>query len=211
MKKIILLIFVPGIIATVVLSCDKAVSKEKELYEVLNLIYPFLTKEIPPPKELPVPPKGIDSIRRNLEISTDEDFSKKLNPDKQQIIAIKLSMKEPGLIKSLVGEPEMGFRFIIDEPIALNIDSLNIKKFNSVSNDSLIAFEQDLLEPEIMDYIKFDKLLSFSNVFFNKEFDRAVLIASVGTSDLAGSSHLIFLEKINGKWKLYQTKLLEIS
>lgn len=211
MKKILGVFLVNVIIVAFTTSCEKRISQEKELYEVLNFVYPLLTKEIPPPEKPPQPPLGSDSLGTKVNKALATSSPRNLYADRKQIIAIKLDLEDIDLVKPLIVEPKNKDRFSINQLVVLNVDSLKINRFNPASNDSLVAFDEGLLESQTLDYLKFDKLLSFSKVIFNRDYNRAVLIGAVGTSGLATSSHLIFLKKTDGKWEIIETQLLEIS
>tara|TARA_B100000929_G_scaffold285209_1_gene268495 strand:- start:2121 stop:2666 length:546 start_codon:yes stop_codon:yes gene_type:complete len=179
-----------------ILSCSEVDQKEIEFYSVINVVFKDLSFE--PPPSYAVPPGN-----KNFKLS--DTIKVRSNINSKQIIAIKKSM-ESNILK------KYDFENLDPNKMSLSkVAALNIHKINHRNKDSLIYFKKELLEPKISDYLKFDKLISFSQVLFNSEYNEAYVIGNVGTSGLAGSSSLFFLKKINGRWKIINSKVLEIS
>ena len=88
---------------------------------------------------------------------------------------------------------------------------LTLIKIRSKRNDSIVPFTKTLLTKGRKEYIKFDYLISFSHVVFNKNYSKSVVIVSGSRSKLAGATILFYLTKVDNKWKIYDTKTLEIS
>ena len=57
----------------------------------------------------------------------------------------------------------------------------------------------------------YDKLIKLSNISFNADQDKAVLIASYSTGYLNSASSLVLLEKKKGKWLIKKISVLSIS
>ncbi len=184
--------FFLSLLLFILVSCEKKESKINELYDILNLIYPSLSFEIPPPP----PPAHL--IKDSLYLN---------NIRTKQIIAINPELRDS---KKFINFKKHPFNEIDFEPVILDIDSINIDLIIS-AEDSIITFSKELLEPSIKDYLKFDKLISFSKVYFDKNFNHAIVIGNASTSSLAGSSHVFFLRKEEGKWRIVDVQLLEIS
>jgi len=178
-------------------NCSTENTEEKEFYQVINVVFKNLAYEPPAP-----PPPSYkksnhpDSIYQNYII------------DSNQVIALKKNMKSNIIDKY---NYKRMINWNLDEIIFSNVDSLNIHKIKHSSQDSITYFKEELLEPDMSDYIKFDKLISFSQVLFNTEYNEAFIIGNVSTSGLAGSSNLFFLKKINGIWQIVESFVLEIS
>lgn len=77
---------------------------------------------------------------------------------------------------------------------------LVLNYFIENSKDSIIPFHDTLLDNTVSDYIKFDKLLSFSRIAFNEDYSLATIIASSSTSSRAGITNIYFLEKKKDDW-----------
>ncbi|WP_062056229.1 hypothetical protein [Aquimarina longa] len=57
----------------------------------------------------------------------------------------------------------------------------------------------------------FDKLINFSQISFNQNYTKAVLIVGVNMGPLNGYTSLVFLEKINDAWQIKDIDTFSIS
>ncbi len=190
----------------IIISCNKEKQEVNEVYDILNQIYPLLSAEIPPPVAPPAPSSVNDSLNLNYNYSVEVDRNHLVT---KQIIAIKSEFYD--LEKSKIINSGSAFGKITYGRTISNLDSINIDLIISSNNDSIVTFSKELLEPQMKDYLKFDKLIRFSEVIFDKDLNHAVVIGTVGTSSLAASSHIFFLRKEEGHWMIVDVKLLEIS
>lgn len=88
---------------------------------------------------------------------------------------------------------------------------LDISKIVVKRNDSLIYFNSELLDKNSRDFFKLHIALSFSNITFNEDFSKAVIMGSLNRSKLDGISILYFLEKKNNEWQIVCEEGLSIS
>ncbi|MGY0427253.1 MAG: hypothetical protein ACWIPI_10580 [Polaribacter sp.] len=92
---------------------------------------------------------------------------------------------------------------------AKNID---ISKIYTNRNDSIFYFDNKILTKDSREFYKFDVLMNYSRVIFNKNYNKAIIVASASISKLAGSTVLFFLIKTkNGRWIIKYDKSLSIS
>lgn len=192
----------------ILISCENKDPGINESYNVLNQIYPLLIADVPLPDSPPPVPQSV-----NDSLNLKYNYSREVNRVKKHLLAsqlIAVNLELHNLEKSKIINSGSALGEIDYERDTSELDSIDIELIIS-SNDSIIAFSKELLEPQMKDYLKFDKLISFSKVIFDKNLNHAVVIGTVGTSSLAASSHIFFLRKVEGKWMVVDVKLLEIS
>ena len=188
-----------------IFSCKEKSEEEHEFYQVINVIYKNLAYEptmgfIPPDPS--TQKKHFDSLEE-----------KNLEPLKNsgKIIAIKSKVISKNLFIHKLHSEEAENFILNNQRIFSNLDSIKIENIQAPTNDSVINFDKGLLEPHMSDYLKFDKLISFSQVMFNYNYNKAIVMGTVSTSGLAGSSSFFFLKKDKGLWKVVKVLELEIS
>jgi hypothetical protein len=97
------------------------------------------------------------------------------------------------------------FKNLIIQLKSLEAKPLDLSLLKNHRKDSVIEYDEHLLDPQVSDYLKFDLLISFSRVAFNESGNKAVVIGSRNTSGLAGHSALYFFEREKGKWKIIKS------
>jgi hypothetical protein len=97
------------------------------------------------------------------------------------------------------------FTNLIIQLKSLEAKPLDLSIIKTERNDSIIEYDEHLLDPQVSDYLKFDLLISFSRIAFNESGNKAVVIGSRSTSGLAGHSALYFFERKKGKWKIIKS------
>lgn len=206
-----------ALILLIYISCNNLENKyEENKYQILDLIYGDYSKYqmdffISPIEKPPVP----SSLSYKLNLSNKKDSLAKVKDyykkEKKQIFAFDLKMnryhniRERKLRENIIGFDDLYKCFIISE----KIDSLDIYKISPKNNDSLIIFKEGLLKKRVgVEFQKFDVFVSFSNITFNSNYSKAVVIGTRGFSGTDSNSIIYFFEKQNGKWrKLFEQTL----
>ncbi|WP_281991565.1 hypothetical protein [Aquimarina aggregata] len=184
------------------LSCKSNV-EEKETYEIISLI----TQEygLPLPPVPPPPPAKLPSLKE-----MGWDSIKKLKQD----IAVYPILKNNNKALSDFSElKDIEFKTFF-EKIKKNkkVLRLDLSKFNVKKQFQLSIIDTSLLKKDKYYVDKnFDKLLTFQNISFNNEFNKAIIIIGVSIGPLNGYSSLVFLEKKNGNWTIKNSKTISIS
>lgn len=217
-----------------VISCsNNEIKKDKNKYEIINIIYRNFSKEqmeffVFSPKPLSKSSKFdykrllndedyADSLHKSvysLKISKSDSLKKiekylekKTN---KKIFAFDLKMtkyhnlNKKEFNKNLIGFQNLLYKFKNSD----EVDSLNIDKIFSINNDSLIVFKNELQKGRIFEIKKFDVLVSFSNIIFNEDYSKAILIATRSFNRLDSHSSVYFFRKNNGKWEKIKEQTL---
>ncbi|CAM4090904.1 hypothetical protein [Gillisia hiemivivida] len=103
------------------------------------------------------------------------------------------------------------FKTLVLQLKSLDAQPLDLSLIKTKRKDSIIEYKEQLLDPQVSDYLKFDLLISFSRIAFNANSDKAVIIGTRSTSGLAGNSALYFFERKNGKWIIVKSIGIWIS
>lgn len=144
------------------------------------------------------------------------DEPEKLKRYKDSISKIRLSIGVLGRanVSSDLSRLEIkagsGFKSLLEnfnklENVKLDINSINKASFNNLiffSSFDLNIYQEN---PQIQYF------LSFSDILFNKEKDKAILELSYSSSKLSGKRILYLLVKKDNKWIIHETKLITIS
>ncbi|WP_408026642.1 hypothetical protein [Tenacibaculum litoreum] len=88
---------------------------------------------------------------------------------------------------------------------------IDINKVGNSKKDSLIYYTEKHKKMLGRGFNEIDMLLSFSNITFNKDYTRALLVVGVTFERLNGFSTLIYLEKENYHWEIKCEEGLSIS
>lgn len=202
--------------------------REENKYQIINLIYDnfsneYMTFFVFPARPSVLPDTDID-YRRMLGDETYMDSLHKItssnkiskndsllkiniyidNNENQQIFAFDLKMekyhnlKDRGIEKNKTDFEKLYKKFVVSK----KTDTLNIHNILPKNNDSIIVYRKELLKDKVgVEYEKFNVLISFSNIVFNNDYSKAILIGTRGFSGTNSHSLIYFLEKQNGKWK----------
>lgn len=213
------------IILLLCFSCNnKEMKREKNKYQILNLIYSDYSKHQMEFFVFPTKPSNLNiDYSRVFELkdtiyadSTRNVLTKKINKKdsikriknylsnkkNRQIFAINSKMYKYHSLKdkkiNIKGFEDLYKRFVVLE----KIDSLNIHKILSKNNDSLNPFNESLLKNNTgADFGRFNVLISFSNISFNNDYTKAIILGTRSFSGTDSHSLIYFLEKQNGKWE----------
>ncbi len=85
------------------------------------------------------------------------------------------------------------------------------KKRNEFKQDSLIYYSEKIKKLPRKGFDKIDMLFSFSNITFNKKYNKAIVVVGVSFGKLNGFSTLIYLEKKHLHWEIKCEEVLSIS
>ena len=182
-------------------SCTKENSlKERNIYQIVSLLVDdFGRPFIPPP-----PPNEINTY---TDIQLDSIFNQK------QKISIYPVFQKVNNKFSHKKAYDVEFNKLMDSlkdvyfDKKVDISKIKINRPFNLSIIDTIKVRQDRRYLEE----NFDKLLSFYNISFNEKQTKAVTIIGVGMGTLNGYTSLVFLEKINGKWKIKGVDTFSIS
>lgn len=204
------------IILLVCISCDSNENKsDKNKYHILNLIYRdyskyqmeffvFQAKQPPPPSNSSY--KGKNS---KLNLLNKKDSLIKIknyirNKENQQIFAFDSKMKRYHNMKGRkLKENMIAFESLYKDFVASKkIDFLDINKITPQNNDKLTVFKSELLKNKVnVEFESFDVFVSFSDIIFNNNYSKAIVIGTRSFSRTDTHSFIYFLEKQNGKWE----------
>lgn len=200
------------------ISCKNKENKvEQNKYEILNLLYKEYSKQqmefyvFPINKTIPPPSSEYENKEVGIYSNkiTKEDSLKKINQylntkENRQVFAFDLNMKKyQNLNNKKIKQKVLDFEKLFKKFItSKEKDSLNIKKISQNNNDSLIEYNEDLQTNKIgVEFTKFNVLISFSNIVFNDEYSKAILIGTRSFSGTDSHSLIYYFRKHNGKWK----------
>jgi len=201
-------IFKISLLLIVFVSCNQKLNHDEDIYEIINL----LSKETIANNKLFVPPppntKANDSLIK---------YKRKLTPSYYNKLKYTIAVV-PYFKNTFTSENSSIKCNEFKELYKFLLTTKNTEKELLISKikqkgDIIIPFTDDMITKGRKDFVDmgFDIIFQFSNVQFNKDKTKAVIIFSSSTSTLAGSSSLYFLKKQNGKWFISCTKLLSIS
>lgn len=193
-------------------SCNSyKIEEEKNRYLVISVLFNELAKPIEPIFPSPYSNKPFTSkdsvkIYKMIEESKEEIRRKKF------IVAVDTLFSNTKFNSINLKSVPPEYLHIVNKLLAIKSErELTLIKIRSKRNDSIIPFTKTLLTKGRKEYIKFDYLISFSHVVFDKNYSKSVVIVSGSRSKLAGATILFYLMKVDNKWKIYDAKTLEIS
>ncbi|WP_064965395.1 hypothetical protein [Tenacibaculum ovolyticum] len=88
---------------------------------------------------------------------------------------------------------------------------IDINKIANSKKDSLIYYTEKHKEMLRRGYEEIDMMLSFSDITFNKDYTKAIIIVGVTFESLNGFSRLVYLEKKHYHWEIKCEEGLSIS
>ncbi|WP_109433967.1 hypothetical protein [Aquimarina sp. AU119] len=183
-------------------SCESNKEKrEKNTYQIVSL----LIDEVGGPIKPPPPPEGQKAYFTNKQIDSIMTRSQDI-----ALHPVFKKVKRKFVKKDNYGEK---FNVLLEQLNKLKeeklIDTLKIKTSISCRLNTI----DTLLLKSDKRYIdkNYDILIYFSNISFDDDFSKAVLILSSTRGYLSGSSSIIFLEKKDGIWQIKETDTFSIS
>lgn len=176
--------------------------------EILSILTDTLTSLIP--QRFPPLPVGY-TLKDSLQTVKTKKKLKEQRNSKIHKIAIPpyLSSVKGVNVENLQIEEE--FKKLVYDLKTLEAQPLDLSLINTDRNDSIIEFNENLLDPQVSDFLEFDLLITFSRIAFNENGNKAVVIGTSSTSGLAGFSALYFFERTKEKWNIVKSITLWIS
>ncbi|AOW20537.1 hypothetical protein [Urechidicola croceus] len=189
-------------------SCKKKENiEEKHTYEIISLIYNNSSSPMMPPPA-PLPSEGLITKEDSIYF---QNYRKQLI-EKKQIIAIEPKLEKPRNKKVKVHTDCKDYENLLLKYYLIDKESpIEISKIVKVRKDSILYFKEEMINRDRKEFENFDILLSFSQIAFNKEYDKAIIATSRSTSRVAGGGSLVFLEHKDGHWSIKCLKRLWIS
>lgn len=185
------------------------VNSNDNTYAVLSILYNRLAVRIPTP--FPPLKKGITK-EDSLEIVQKVKNHRKNREGRKSIIAIDPYLSSIKNIEINNQELNADFKKLISKLNSFKErKSFDVSRIETNRNDSIIEFNDSLIEKDIKDYLNFDKRINFSRIAFNEDQTLAAVVGTSATSSLAGQSSLYFLKKENGQWNVIKVIILSIS
>ncbi|WP_298546155.1 hypothetical protein [uncultured Aquimarina sp.] len=193
MKKISLILMF-----CIAFSCNEFQENENT-YKIISLITQKFGRAMPPP-----PPPG----KTYTLTKSQKDSISKL---KQKIAIYPIRKRTKGLSEREVLKTKPYYS-LIKSLDRLDNDEIDISLINNKINHELILLDTIKYKAN-RHYIskKFDRMLHFSPIAFDKEFTKAVTVFGNILGYLNGSSILLYLEKENDQWVIKDSEFLEIS
>ena len=205
------------------LSCKKNNDKIKNNYHIISLIYTNMLNQIDVLPPLPPPPPLIEgeysqkqrdsidlSYLRLREKLTSENLKKGLLKKEKKIIAISKEFMQIGDTNLKLNDDYSNLLTKLES--VKKIKQIDISKIKTNRKDSIFYFNKNLLTKDSKEFNTFDFLVSFSQVIFNENYERAIVVGALSNSKLSGASIIYFLKKTeNGCWIIEYEKGLSMS
>jgi hypothetical protein len=200
----------------IMFSCSKKEDiKEKCTYEIISLLFDRLTindfTAFPPTKFM----REDTKIKNNVFSKEDSLRIIKFNEEwisKKRTIAIIPKFYEPTLEKFNVEFKCENYKVLLEKFISLNEEKqLVLSKINTNRKDSIIYFNNDMIQEDSKSYKGVNVLVGFSQISFDKDYNRAIISAYSYTSRIVGGSYIYFLERKEGEWIIICSETLSIS
>jgi PBP1b-binding outer membrane lipoprotein LpoB len=196
-------------------------SEDKEAYKILSVLFNKICREEMNFYAFPAPPPtpniSWDSIKKimeedkKIEKDTLKIVNTLLKKNGRLIVAID-SVLKPNWADNIKNIKYQGYEKLLEQFIS-NKDSLSIDVSRISSNKYafIIPYRENYKYLPRKGYEKFNISLSFSNIKFNKQNTKAIVIMGAGFGKLNGYSAIFFLEKEKEKWLIKWEKGLSIS
>ena len=188
-------------------SCKEMVNNKHDRYEIINLVSNKAVTSFNKREEfIPKPPDKYvkDTVLKQIKnpfYSTRKNITIAIYPFFTKVNSKTLihCLKYKDLYNKLVEVKNSNKKLDLDK---IKLDSVKIIPF---TEKMLIKGRKDFV------LLGFDILFQFSDIVFNKDSTKAVVIFSHNTSTLSGQSNLYFLEKTNNRWEIKCIEGLSIS
>ncbi|WP_299247913.1 hypothetical protein [uncultured Aquimarina sp.] len=189
-------------ILTLFVSCNnKNDSQEQDIYEIVSIIINRFSKPIQPPP----PPDGKEPYFSQAQIDSIMNRTQKV-----ALYPVLFTTTEKFTKNEKLGQE---YNKLVNDLGQFNSeDQIDINKVRTSKSINLQLVDTIKLKSNRR-YIdkNYDILIRISNISFNDSLDKAVLIIGSSRGYLNGASSLIFLEKINGIWKIKNIDTFSIS
>lgn len=226
------------LLTLILLGCNKKQNnKVVDTYEVLKVIYDHIITSHLKIVALPQPPIGpppygrkissdskkrLDSIRKIAELNwsipkdTIKLMKKLIKRNGRYIVSIDSILRPPYTTditsKYLKEYLDVGFNEVYTSFTRIK-DSISIAVSKIPNNEYsyIIPYRSYYNNMPRKGYDKIDIGLWFTNIAFNQERNKAIIIVGVGMGRLNGFSAIYFLQKRKGEWFIKGEKGLNIS
>ncbi|MFL0352940.1 hypothetical protein [Xanthomarina sp. GH4-25] len=190
MKQVIYII---GILIFL-LSCQKAENSDIQLLKNTEDIISYIIES--KAYALPPPPPPNDSLWKLTQEVKDSILNVKLNVAIYPTLKAPLSNNKEGLLKL-----DEEFQALVNNFINIKSSTnIPIVSINKKSRHRVILADTIILKKS-RDWKEYDLLFYFSNISFNKNYDKAALRIGISRSSLWGSGGLFLLEKKGDNWE----------
>tara|TARA_R110000796_G_scaffold77584_2_gene173192 strand:+ start:56183 stop:56905 length:723 start_codon:yes stop_codon:yes gene_type:complete len=174
---------------------------------------------------------NLDSVETDrsqlLEAYEAFDWAKYERDYNEHLQSLELSEADSGLIvvvadslsnfpKRYLSEP--GKDISTNEDYGLDSTWRSVLRFDNLDKSKLVFFDLkkvklklNLVYESKSSGINADSSMSFSKVVFNDAFDRGCFYYTLNCGGLCGTGNLVFVEKIDGRWRIIQTVTVWIS
>lgn len=186
-------IYIIGILILLI-SCKKAENGDKQLLKNTEDIITYIIES--KAYALPPPPPQNDSVWKLTQEVKDSILNMKLNVAIYPVLNTPLSDNKDELLK-------------LDEEFQVLINNFsNIKSSKNIPIESInkksrhrVILADTIILKKSRDWKEYDLLFYFSNISFNKNYDKAALGIGISRSSLWGSGGLFLLEKKGDNWE----------
>lgn len=175
--------------------------QEENTYEIVSLLVETTGKPIKPPP----PPEGVKSRFTDSQIDSITNRIQKvaLHPVFNRIKKDfsenkKISLEYNNLVANLKNlEKEQ----LVDLSKVITSERLKL----SIIDTNKLKSEKRYLDRN------YDILIQISVISFNATYDKAALVLSASRGHLNGFSSILYMHKVDGKWKIKESKMFQIS
>lgn len=197
------------------LSCNDKLSIYESKYQVMKMVYNTIPKEIPPiPLEL-----LSDSIAKEINVNNRKSLVHKyaINLNLQNFDLSKVNLRnvkrkdlDTGLskIEDLSNLELELFNKLKKETFKVQIDTLLIEK---IFDEDLLFMHKKIISREEQRQYNITGIISFSDVVFNDEKNKAILAVGTNRGKLDSDLTVYFLDKLNNEWHVSCYSVIEKS
>lgn len=200
------------------LSCsekEKTNIEQENTYQIMGVLLNYSRETLVLQPGFPPPPNGYDyDFTTKDSLGMYKDFLRQTK--KKQTIAF--SSKTFTLSKKYKDEKVKTVKKCTSDNYLMNTFlkpkrniKININKISNLKKDSLIYFNDKHKKMLGAGFEEIDMILSLSNISFNENYTKAIIIVGVSYERLNGESRLIYLEKKHYNWEIKCEKILSIS
>ncbi|WP_282079577.1 hypothetical protein [Aquimarina algiphila] len=172
--------------------------REKNQYEIISILIEHFGKS-----DFPPPPPGRSYTFSKIQLDS-------IRSQKQNIALYPvLKDSNDNFLKSDSDDFNILTQNLknLKEKIFIDISKINLKTAHNISILDTLKLASDRNSV----YNDFNKIISFSQISFNQEYTKAVLVVGVSKGYLNGYASLVFLEKIDNIWQIKGTDTFSIS
>ena len=209
--------------------CAKKDSKDHEHSIIKVLFDKFIddhlkiiafTPKISPP--IPDSNVNLDSLymllekERSIRKDTNKIIEKYIKENGRFVVAVIPYQTSDSIEKEKLFIQKCNTKFISKESSKESVkdmkkNNINLTKIKDNKSAVILPYQDFYKETPRKGFDKYDIVMSFSNIIFNKNETKAFIIVGMSFDKLSGFSSLVYLEKEFGIWKVKCEKGLSIS